>query len=198
MMVSFSLIFLAYTIFGLLHTLLASLWMKAWVDKYLGVSVSKYYRLFYNLVSVILLGGIFWIVIHFPSIEIYVIPSPLIYLTLLIQTLAALSLLAALAQTGLSAFLGLNQLGSLQKIPPSDTLKVTGFYRWIRHPIYTFGLFFLWLIPLMNLNILAFNLATTLYIFVGIYFEERKLFQEFGEEYAEYRHHTSMLIPPFL
>jgi len=38
-------------------------------------------------------------------------------------------------------------------------------------------------------------LAFTLYILVGVYFEERKLLREFGQEYAEYRSITPMLIP---
>ena len=47
----------------------------------------------------------------------------------------------------------------------------------------------------MTWNILAFNLGATLYILVGIQFEERKLLKEFGQAYADYRRGVPMLIP---
>jgi protein-S-isoprenylcysteine O-methyltransferase Ste14 len=74
-------------------------------------------------------------------------------------------------------------------------LVTDGFYRYVRHPLYTAGLVIIWLIPIMTWNLLALIIGLTAYIFFGIYFEERKLLQEFGESYREYRQHTPMLIP---
>jgi protein-S-isoprenylcysteine O-methyltransferase Ste14 len=53
------------------------------------------------------------------------------------------------------------------------------------------------LAPLMSWNVLAFNLGITLYILVGILFEERKLLAEFGQLYADYRRRVPMLLPGF-
>jgi protein-S-isoprenylcysteine O-methyltransferase Ste14 len=47
----------------------------------------------------------------------------------------------------------------------------------------------------MTLNSFIVYLALTVYILIGIVFEERKLLREFGEEYANYRSVTPMLIP---
>jgi protein-S-isoprenylcysteine O-methyltransferase Ste14 len=63
--------------------------------------------------------------------------------------------------------------------------------------LYTAGLLIIWLIPVMTWNLLALIIGLTAYILIGIYFEERKLLQEFGDDYAEYRRHTPMLIPGF-
>jgi protein-S-isoprenylcysteine O-methyltransferase Ste14 len=70
-----------------------------------------------------------------------------------------------------------------------------GLYRYVRHPLYTFSLLILWLSPAMSLNTFIVYLALTVYILIGIIFEERKLVREFGEEYVGYRSVTPMLIP---
>jgi methanethiol S-methyltransferase len=43
--------------------------------------------------------------------------------------------------------------------------------------------------------VLAFNLGLTAYLFIGAYFEERKLVREFGEAYRGYQQRTPMFFP---
>jgi protein-S-isoprenylcysteine O-methyltransferase Ste14 len=42
---------------------------------------------------------------------------------------------------------------------------------------------------------MALNLSLSLYLVIGALFEERKLLQEFGEDYAAYQDRTPMLFP---
>jgi len=49
--------------------------------------------------------------------------------------------------------------------------------------------------PLMTVNVLAINMALTVYVITGAYFEERKLRREFGQDYADYMAATPMFIP---
>jgi protein-S-isoprenylcysteine O-methyltransferase Ste14 len=49
----------------------------------------------------------------------------------------------------------------------------------------------------MTLGHLVFALATTGYILVGIWLEERDLVAEFGARYVQYRQQVGMLFPRF-
>ncbi len=102
-------------------------------------------------------------------------------------------LLVGLLQTGAAEFLGLQQLVA----GPSDEseLVTDGLYRWVRHPLYTAGLLFIWLLPVMSTSLLALNLGLTAYIYIGSIFEERKLLRELGPAYAEYQRQVPRLIP---
>jgi methanethiol S-methyltransferase len=196
-MESFSNIFLAVAAYGVLHSILASQSMKALAEKRLGLFAKRYYRLFFNLVAVLSLGPVFWVLYHTPDYPLYLIPAPFVFITLLLQAAAAACAAASLMQTGMGDFLGLAQLTSRETDSAAPVLNVGGFYRWVRHPLYTFGLLFIWLTPMLTVNLLALNIGLTLYIVIGIYFEERKLLQVFGQDYAEYRARTPMLFPPY-
>ena len=110
------------------------------------------------------------------------------------QFLAAIGLAVGLYQTGVWEFAGLRQI-----IAPNGEengkLVIKGLYKYMRHPLYTFGLLFIWLTPVMTVNMLIMYISATIYIVIGAYFEERKLCREFGDAYAEYQSNTPMLLP---
>jgi len=187
---------LAVLIWGMVHSLMASLGIKASLQRVFGNSVVRFYRLAYNAFSVISFMPVLWLMTVLPDQSLYHIPAPWIYCSLTGQAFAALLLVIGVLQTDTLSFIGLRQLIEGKERP--SKLVTRGLYQWVRHPLYTAGLLFIWLTPVMSKNTLFVCGALTIYIIAGIYFEERRLEREFGTAYEEYKASTPMLIPGFV
>jgi len=92
---------------------------------------------------------------------------------------------------------GLKQvfMNLMKRAPGEPTFRTPGFYRYIRHPIYAGFLLAFWSAPTMTAGHLLFAIATTGYILLGIWFEERDLIAHFGQRYLRYRSEVGMLVP---
>jgi protein-S-isoprenylcysteine O-methyltransferase Ste14 len=178
-------------IWGIVHSWLASLGFKDFLRQHFGNGFMRFYRLLYNIFSVVSILPVLYLMISLPDRILYQVPVPWSYLMRIGQVVSAILLFAAVVQTDPLSFVGLRQLVEETK----SNLVTSGFYHFIRHPLYTFGLLILWLSPSMTINAFIVYAAFTIYILIGIYFEERKLLREFGQEYARYRSVTPMLIP---
>lgn len=74
--------------------------------------------------------------------------------------------------------------------------RVTGFYRYVRHPIMVGFLIAFWATPDMTVGRLVFAGVTTAYILVAVYaFEERDLTRHFGARYEYYKSRVYGLVP---
>lgn len=183
---------LAIVVWGLVHSWLASIPVKQAIRGALSPRTARLYRLAYNAFSVVSFAPILLLVAVSPGPLLYAVPAPWLYLMLMGQATAVACLAIALLQTDAAAFLGVRQLFQGDGPP---RLVTSGFYRWVRHPLYLFGFIILWLTPRMTLSLLVAWVSLSLYLVVGALFEERKLVREFGVEYTAYRGRTPMFIP---
>jgi protein-S-isoprenylcysteine O-methyltransferase Ste14 len=81
------------------------------------------------------------------------------------------------------------------KTASSGTFKMSGFYKIVRHPIQTGVLIGVWAVPISTASHLVFAAGVSVYIFVGLYFEEKDLIQEFGATYLDYMQRVKRVIP---
>lgn len=186
-----------FVLFAAVHSLLADARAKKAARTRLGDAADSWYRLAYTVLSLVMVMPFFFILAFLPDRTLFIIPEPWNYLMEACQIMAALAIFVALKQTGISYFLGLRQIRGNAGQVNMDAGKLVkdGFYCHLRNPLFFFGAIFLWLFPVMTLNLLAFNLLSTIYFYIGARHEERSLQEEFGQEYEEYRKQVPMFIP---
>jgi len=68
-------------------------------------------------------------------------------------------------------------------------------YRYMRHPIQTGVLVGMWSQAVMTQGQLLLTVTMTLYVFVGLYFEEKDLVKHFGDRYLNYMKQVPRLFP---
>jgi protein-S-isoprenylcysteine O-methyltransferase Ste14 len=194
MLLGSGLTLLALTTWAVVHSLLASSRVKGAVRQRIGSIADRTYRLAYNVVGVLTLLPVLAVPALFPGPVLYRIPQPWVTLAFFVQFLALLFLLAGLVQTGVFGFLGIDQL--IDRNPGADSeFQIGGLYAWVRHPLYTAGLVFIWLTPIMTTSTLVLFLGLSLYIYIGSIFEERRLIAEFGQAYRDYQRMVPRLVP---
>ena len=76
-------------------------------------------------------------------------------------------------------------------VPFSEKL----FYKYIRHPIQLGVIIGLFFAPTMSYSHLLLATLFTIYIFIGLYFEEKDLIKELGTVYVDYKKRVGMMFP---
>jgi protein-S-isoprenylcysteine O-methyltransferase Ste14 len=184
---------LAVSLYGLLHSFLASRSAKAWAERSFGLIAGRYYRLIFNVIGLITLLPVLAIPVVFPGQTIYQLSGVGLILAIFGQAVAVILLILGLTQTDPWQFLGFRQF--IAQPGNDEQLVVNGLYGCVRHPLYLAGLLFIWLIPFMTASIFVLNLSLTIYMYIGSIFEESRLLAEFGFAYDAYRAEVPRLIP---
>ena len=181
-------------IFAVQHSVMARPGFKAVWTRIVPRSVE---RSTYVLVSSLLLALICWKWQAIPAV-VWQVSSPAVNALLLaLFALGWLILLLSTFMINHFDLFGLRQvylrlLGS--EYTPLN-FKQWGFYKFVRHPIMLGFVIAFWATPHMSLGHLIFSIATTGYILVGIFFEERDLMKYHSTEYGAYRARVPMLFP---
>lgn len=185
----FTTLILMWIIFAVVHSGLAS----GPVARNVGTKLGKYYRPLYSLVVLIVL----LILIHYH----YVATGTIFWHPhWVVKIIAAVLVLAGFAAIVVSLWkhaLNYSGLATLLGMETSDDFERDGLHTYVRHPMYTGVLFVLWgvFIGYPYRNNLVSAVCFTLYCFIAIYFLERKLMAQYGEDYKAYRLRVPMLVP---
>lgn len=184
---------LSLSLYYVLHSVLANTKVKAFLIERL--IPQKYYRLLFNATAIVLLMPIYYLYQSIPTSFIF--ENTLVKnIGLGIAVLGMFLLVYALSQYNLGEFAGTQQLR--RATPPTpESLKITGFNAYVRHPLYFCGLLIIWGGFLFRPTDLYLMLAivSTAYLYFGTKLEEQKLVVEFGEEYLVYQRKVGMLVP---
>ena len=189
----FLLIFLWISYYAI-HSVLAATSVKLFFQKKLK-KYFRYYRLCYSVFATISLGCLLYFQYSFES-QILIQSVLIKYFAIFLLILPGIIIMFISIK---KYFLLLSGVRSIFTPVPASELKINGIHRFVRHPLYSGTILFVWglffVFPFLN-NLIAASLLT-IYVLIGIVFEEKKLKNEFGKNYEEYISRVPMLIPDF-
>lgn len=184
-------------LFGIQHSVMARPKFKRWLAQQLDPAIE---RATYCLSTGIVLTTIclFWSPLQG---QVWIVETN--WIAYLLMSFAAFGwLIMVLATFNIDHFelFGLRQVYCrlLDKPMPVMTFKVGGLYKWVRHPIQTGLLIGMWSVPQSNMGHFTLACGFTVYVFVGLYFEEKDLIKEFGQTYRNYIKRVGKLTPKIL
>ncbi len=184
-------------LFGVVHSVMARPSFKRVWTRIVPPAAE---RATYVLQSSLLLGLIIWKWQPIPTV-IWQVEGPAVWVFFTASALGAMIILIATFLLGHFEFVGLSQAWHNLRGTPAQpaTFRTPMLYRVVRHPLQLGLLVMMVATPTMTLGHLIFVAAMTVYIAIGLRFEERALLREFGAAYAAYQRDVPMLIPnPFV
>lgn len=181
-------------LFGLPHSLMARQQFKQWWAKLAPPAAERSTYLLQSSLFMLLLiwqwrpmPGIIWQIEH--ALGTYLLGT--IFWLGWLMALIAVFLINHFELTGLQQVYAYTR--NKPATPPD--FRTPFLYRLVRHPMQLGIMLVFWSTSRMTVGHLVFAVGMTVYIFIGLYFEERDLVRHFGETYRAYQRRTPMLLP---
>ncbi|MDZ7694102.1 MAG: isoprenylcysteine carboxylmethyltransferase family protein [Balneolaceae bacterium] len=181
-------------LFGLQHTLMARKSFKEWWTNFIPKSIERSTYVLFSSVAILLLLW-FW-----QPLNATIWAVEVTWAALILEWVFWLGWLIVFLSTWMIDhfnLFGIKQvylhLKNKEQDPPE--LLEPGFYKFVRHPLMLGFLIAFWSTPLMTAGHLLFSAGMTIYILIGVYFEEKALIHRFGDDYKEYREKVPQFFP---
>jgi protein-S-isoprenylcysteine O-methyltransferase Ste14 len=180
--------------FGVQHSVMAR---PSWKARWLRVVGPALERPTYMLATGLVLLPVLWLWQPMPTI-LWSLAHPVAILAARVVAVSAWAYLfvASFAIDHFELF-GLRQVWSYfagRPIVPVQ-FRERWMYRFDRHPIMTGALLGMWVTSTMTLGHLVFAIGFSLYIVVGVFFEERSMLAQWGARYEDYCHRVGTIVP---
>ena len=189
-----ALLILAWTLYAILHSLLASLTVKRAIHR-LNPRFTPFYRIGFNLLATILLIPPIWLTYQGDSPMLWQWLGIGFWLTTLTALAAIALFIFSLRFYDSSEFFGFRQAREKRSdIEDQETFRISPLHRIVRHPWYSLGLVLIWTRD-MNAELLTSAICITLYFVIGSKIEEKKLCLYHGNAYHRYKSKVPGLVP---
>ena len=181
-------------LFGLQHSVMARQWFKKRWTQWVSWPVERSTYVLFSSVALLL---VLWFWQPMTS-TVWSVKVP--WAALILQWgfwLGWLILFLSTFMIDHFSLFGLKQVYSYWKgedlNPPS--FMEPGFYKYVRHPLMLGFLIAFWSTPHMTVGRLLFVSGMSIYILVGVYFEEKSMVRRFGDQYRDYQKRVPKLFP---
>ena len=157
----------------------------------------RFYRLFYNTVSLVTLVPLVYYSISIRQAPVFRWEGHLVIVKYLLLATSIYLFIAGGRHYNMSQFLGIRQIKTgraNRTLSEYDSFNTSGILGALRHPWYTGAIIAVWAGDISPSTFLI-NMIISAYFIIGTILEERKLLLEFGEKYREYQKNVSMFIP---
>lgn len=187
---------LLWCIWCTLHSFMISVNATKNLKKRLGTNY-RFYRLFYNLISLITLLPV---VLYSASIKgqaLFEWEGFFQIIRIFLLVIVLLLFFSGLKKYDMLQLLGVRQIKtghSHALLSATGNIDTSGIFKITRHPWYLAVILFVWLRDIYAPT-LVINIILTVYIVIGTILEENKIIAEHGNDYRNYQKEVSMLIP---
>jgi protein-S-isoprenylcysteine O-methyltransferase Ste14 len=184
----------AWTGYFVIHSVLASLWLKHRVAGR-WPRLMPLYRMGFNLQALLLLIPPLWLTFSLRGELLWQWSGFYWWLANGLALAALGGVVWSLRSYDGGEFLGLRQWREKETaVEDQEQFHLSGLHRYVRHPWYSLSLVLIWTRD-MDMAFLVTAILITLYFIIGARLEERKLMTYHGETYRRYRERVPALLP---
>lgn len=181
-----------------MHSLLIAPRVTVFLKDRMGTK-ARYYRIIYNLLSVVTLLPLLIVTWLDPGDIVFSWSGWTVGIRWLAFVLALICFLEGAKGYDLQDFLGFRQIrgGSDSLLLGEEhSFSEAGVFGLVRHPWYVGSFLFVWSsFGVYDEKIFSVAIILSIYLVVGTYLEERKILAEHGDSYRSYKERVSMFFP---